>query len=115
VAISALSSGQTYAVRTAAGMRLPENIPALDAGIGEIGAIASDQSGNVYLAARLFAIVLRWDVNTGILTRVAGRGYAPGGDDGTALNAGFTSIGGVVVDQAGSVFISVQSAAHRAG
>ena len=70
--------GQTYTIETAAGGGLPVNIPGTSSSLGRIDGVATDRSGNVFMTVPDYAIVLRWDAATGLVTLVAGNGNVPG-------------------------------------
>jgi hypothetical protein len=76
-------------------------------------ACATDSSGNLYLADVANNVIRRVDINTGIITMVAGNGYYAGsssgtfsGDGGPALLAGINHPNGVAVDGAGNLYIA---------
>src|SRR5271157_5260563 len=95
--------GQTYAISTMAGGP-PANIPGTSTGSLYIAVVASDQAGNVFLAAQ--NAVLRLDGTTGILTPVAGNGtHGFSGDNGPATRAQLNGPSGVAVDSAGNLYI----------
>ena len=82
IAVSVL--GQTYTIETLAG-GLPVDVPAASAGLGPVVAVALDSSGNAFMILERFAVVVRLDVATGILTLVAGDGTRGcSGDSGPA-------------------------------
>jgi len=66
--------GQTYIGSIFAGTLVPENVPATSISLDNVAALASDSSGNIFLAVLSYAGVFRVDAKTGILTRVAGNG-----------------------------------------
>ena len=61
--------GQTYTASTFAGVWLPENLPGASVSLNQIGGVAVDAAGNVFLSLPRYAVVMRLDVTTGILTR----------------------------------------------
>jgi sugar lactone lactonase YvrE len=107
LAIACSALAQTYTIKTFAGGALPENLPGLSASLGGINGMAVDQTGNVYLSLGDYDIVVRFDANTGVLTRVAGTG-TPGfsGDNGPATSAQLANPTGVAIDSAGNLYIS---------
>src|SRR5580704_4826133 len=99
--------GQSYTVSTFAGVWLPENLSGVSVSLNQIGGIAVDAGGNVFLSLPQFAAVMRLDATTGILTRVAGtstNGFS--GDNGPAVNAQLYGPGALALDQAGNLYIA---------
>src|SRR5438874_1596166 len=83
----------------------PTPLAAVNASIGPILGVATDEAGNVYFSSD--NCVFRLEQQNGVLTRVAGNsraGYS--GDGGPAINAQLTFPGGVAVDGAGNLFIA---------
>jgi sugar lactone lactonase YvrE len=107
VAIASTALAQTYTIKTFAGGALPESLPALSASLGGINGVAVDSAGNVYLSLGDYDIVVRCDVNTSVLTRVAGTGI-PGfsGDNGPAASAQLANPTGIAIDSAGNLYIA---------
>jgi uncharacterized protein (TIGR03437 family) len=69
--------------------------------------VAIDSSGNVFIVAPDYNIVLRLDAKSGQLTIVAGNGTAGfSGDSGPATNAELYCPTGVAVDSAGNLYIA---------
>jgi sugar lactone lactonase YvrE len=71
------------------------------------GAVALDTAGDLFVVDS--GVVRKIDAQTGVLTTVAGRiiaGSGYSGDGGPAINAQFSTIGGLAVDQAGNIYIS---------
>jgi uncharacterized protein (TIGR03437 family) len=98
---------QTYTVSTFAGVWLPENLPAASVSLNQIGGVAVDAAGNVFLSLPTYAAVMRLDATTGILTRVAGNasnGFS--GDNGPAVNAQLYGPNGLALDPAGNLYIA---------
>jgi len=121
LAFAIAAPGQNYTIQTFAGGGVPQNIAAVSASLGAVTGIATDASGNVYIALPTYAAVVRMDV-TGTLTLVAGSGK-PGfsGDNGPATSAqlnlnvspaiaGICQCpipgGGLAVDSAGNLYIA---------
>jgi uncharacterized protein (TIGR03437 family) len=77
--------GQTYAVSTLGGIWLPENLPGASVSLNQIGGVAVDAAGNVFLSLPEYAAVMRLDATIGILTRVAGN--ASNGFSGDAADS----------------------------
>jgi uncharacterized protein (TIGR03437 family) len=69
--------------------------------------VAIDSSGNVFIVAPNYNIVLRLDATSGQLTIVAGNGTAgSSGDNGPATSAELDSPQGVAVDSSGNLYIA---------
>src|ERR1035441_6230665 len=87
-AVACSAMAQTYTMKTFAGGALPENVDGLSASLGGINGMAVDPAGNVYLSLGDYNVVVRCDVNTAVLTRVAGNGTSGfAGDGGPATSA----------------------------
>ncbi len=119
-----LLSGAILTVLTSSGLAggLPPNTPATSANIGQISAVTTDLSGNVFLSSFTsdpnsttnsvnYSVVTRLDAATGYLTLTAGTrisGFS--GDNGSATSAQLSSFGalpmGVAVDPAGNLYIA---------
>jgi sugar lactone lactonase YvrE len=105
-AMAGFASGQTYTIRSVAGV-LPVNVPGASAGLGALAGTAVDSAGNVFIAATDYHIVLRLDANSGVLTLVAGDGTIGfSGDNGPATSAQLNGPSGVAVDSAGNLYIA---------
>ena len=90
--------------------------PALQAGLSDVEGFALDGQGNLYLADRGFEDIRKVDLNTGIISTVAGvvgnvspTGYS--GDGGPATSATFNNLAGLAYDGAGDLTI-VDSGNH---
>jgi uncharacterized protein (TIGR03437 family) len=97
---------QTYTASTFAGVFVPENLPAVSVSLNEIGGVAVDSSGNVFLSLPYYAVVMRLDATTGILTRFAGNatnGFS--GDNGPAINAQLYNPRALTMDAAGNLYV----------
>ena len=69
--------------------------------------IALDKAGNLYVTDSDNHLVRRWDRITGRIERVAGVGVADyGGDGGAALEGGLSYPFGIIMDDAGSLFVA---------
>ncbi|MDE2889980.1 MAG: FG-GAP-like repeat-containing protein [Gemmatimonadota bacterium] len=86
--------------------------PAVSAVLGEIVALTIGPRGGLYIAdgldgqARGNNRVRRIDLDTGVITTLAGSGgFSFGGDDGLAVEAGMT-VEDVAVDASGNIFIA---------
>jgi sugar lactone lactonase YvrE len=89
--------------------------PATSAELNNPYAVAVDSSGNLYIADTYNRRIRKVDTS-GVITTVAGNGYAgPGdlggysGDGGPATSAELAQPFGVVVDNAGNIYISDQN------
>ena len=81
--------------------------PAIDARINRPGGLCFDKCGNLYFSMVDSYCVRRVDVNTRIVTTVAGDGILGfSGDNGPAVNARLFGPIGVAVDSQGNLFIS---------
>jgi len=107
VLLATAAFGQAYTASTFAGVWLPENLPGASVSLNQIGGVAVDAAGNVFLSLPRFAAVMRLDATTGILTRVAGNatnGFR--GDNGPAVNAQLNGPNGLALDPAGNLYIA---------
>ncbi len=107
VLLATAAFGQTYTASTFAGMWLPENLPGASVSLNQIGGVAVDAAGNVFLSLPKYAAVMRLDATSGILTRVAGNasnGFS--GDNGPAVNAQLYAPNGLALDPAGNLYIA---------
>jgi hypothetical protein len=82
--------------------------PALQAGLSDVEGLALDGQGNLYLADSYFQDIRKIDLNTGIISTVAGVanhvGYS--GDGGPATAATFYDPAGLAYDGAGHVTVA---------
>ena len=107
VLLATAAFGQTYNASIFAGVWLPENLPGASVSLNQIGGVAVDAAGNVFLSLPQYAAVMRLDTATGILTRVAGNasnGFS--GDNGPAINAQLYGPNGLALDPAGNLYIA---------
>ena len=107
VLLATAAFGQTYTASTFAGIWLPENLPGASVSLNQIGGVAVDAAGNVFLSLPQYAAVMRLDATTGILTRVAGNasnGFSC--DNGPAINAQLYGPNGLALDPAGNLYIA---------
>jgi len=98
---------QTYTASVFAGTFVPENLPAASVSLSDIGGIAVDPNGNIFLSLTESAVVMRLDAATGILTRFAGNatnGFS--GDHGPAANAQLYVPLALSFDPAGNLYIA---------
>ncbi|MGA3236246.1 MAG: hypothetical protein ABSG03_08085 [Bryobacteraceae bacterium] len=104
LAVSSITSAQTYTISTFAGGALPVDIPGTSASLSP-QSVASDPAGNLFFVNQ--NTVMRLDAATGILTRVAGNGATGfSGDNGPATSAQLYFPNGVAVDSAGNLYIA---------
>src|SRR6202162_4229511 len=107
VLLATAAFGQTYTASTFAGVWLPENLPGASVSLNQIGGVAVDAAGNVFLSLPPYAGVMRLDATTGILTRVAGNASnGCSGDNGPAVNAQLYGPNGLALDSAGNLYIA---------
>jgi uncharacterized protein (TIGR03437 family) len=107
VLLATAAFGQTYTASTFAGVWLPENLPGAFVSLNQIGGVAVDAAGNVFLSLPQYAAVMRLDAKTGILTRVAGNATSGfSGDNGPAVNAQLYGPSGLALDPAGNLYIA---------
>src|ERR1700689_4609652 len=107
VLLATAAFGQTYTASTFAGVWLPENLPGASVSLNQIGGVAVDAAGNVFLSLPEDAAVMRLDATTGILARVAGNGTNGfSGDNGPAVNAQLYGPSGLALDSAGNLYIA---------
>ena len=107
VLLATAAFGQTYTASTFAGMWLPENLPGASVSLNQIGGVAVDAAGNVFLSLPKYAAVMRLDATSGILTRVAGNasnGFS--GDNGPVVNAQLYAPNGLALDPAGNLYVA---------
>jgi sugar lactone lactonase YvrE len=70
-------------------------------------AIATDGTGNVYIADNANRTVRKINISTGIVTKIAGSGlFGYSGDGGSALEASFGEPSGIAVDAQGNIYIA---------
>jgi uncharacterized protein (TIGR03437 family) len=107
ILLATAALGQTYTASTFAGVWLPENLPGASVSLNQIGGVAVDAHGNVFLSLPQYAAVMRLDAVTGILTRVAGNatnGFS--GDNGPAIDAQLYRPNGIALDPSGNLYIA---------
>jgi hypothetical protein len=86
------------------GQQIADSLPAFSIKIDSIRSLAVDKSGNVYLGADFK--ILKLDIASGKVFRIAGKDETYWGDGGLALNAGFTGIRSIAFDPEGNLFIA---------
>jgi len=107
LAVACSAFGQTYTINTIAGGVLPVNVQGTSASIGTAQGVAVDSSGNVFIVAPDYNLVLRLGATSGELTVAAGNGTAGfSGDNGPAASAELYAPHGVAVDSAGNLYIA---------
>ena len=87
--------------------------PATSIDLDSPGGLAVDSSGNLYIANAWG--IRKVDVNTGLMTTVAGDPNLAGshsGDGGPAMSAGLDGPSGVAVDSQGNLYITEATYAH---
>ena len=95
-----------------------DNGPATAASIDSPNGLALDPAGNLYIADTHNGRVRKMNAATGVITTVAGAGFANGnvqmfgGDNGAATAAGLALPRGLTIDAAGDLYLS-DSANHR--
>jgi uncharacterized protein (TIGR03437 family) len=83
-----------------------DNGPATQAGINDPTGVCVDAAGNVYITDT-FNGRIRRVTQDGIITTVAGNGFASyAGDGGRALNASFSFPRAVIADSSGNVYVA---------
>jgi hypothetical protein len=82
--------------------------PALQAGLSDVEGLALDGQGNLYLADSYFQDIRKIDLNTGIISTVAGVANQVGysGDGGPATAATFYDLAGLAYDGAGHLTVA---------
>ena len=100
------ASAQQTIITTVAGGNIPNNLPAVSAIIDAPTGVTTDNSGNLYIAARGANLILKVNA-AGVLTTVAGNGTAGfSADGGLATSSRLAAPWGVVKDASGDLFIS---------
>jgi uncharacterized protein (TIGR03437 family) len=92
---------------TVAGGGVPDNLPGTATGLGYVSGLTVDSSGNLFLVIQ--GLILKLNLSTGLLTRVAGKGTLGfSGDSGPATNAqlsvGDVAVPGIAVGASGDVY-----------
>jgi len=105
-----VAAGTGYISTAAGGGSEGDGYQAVNAILGSPSGVATDSSGNVYIADQDDQRVRRVSASTGIITTVAGNGvYGFSGDGGTAANAMLYNPYGVAVDTSGNLYIADQA------
>jgi sugar lactone lactonase YvrE len=103
--VSASGIISTFAGNGTAGF--VDNVPATDAEFGNPTGVVVDKAGNVYISDNNNHCIRKVDASTGIITTVAGNGFAGySGDGGPATNAELNHPYDVAVDGQGNLYIS---------
>ncbi len=97
-------AGNGYYNPNAGGGYFGDGGPATNAELANLGGVAVDASGNLFVAETEYNVILKVATN-GIITTVVG-GTNGLGDGGAATNAGLFAPWGVAVDASGSLFIA---------
>lgn len=106
--IPTLAHGQqSWTIQTFAGGG-PNNIPASGTAVGDVGGVATDSTGTLYISGSFEGEV--WKVVNGNVVIVAGAGVGPGqysyaGDGGPATEATLFSARKIAFDQNGNFFL----------
>ena len=99
-------TGGDWTIDTVAGGAIGDNGPAIQAWLNGPSGLATDDSGNLYIAVALNHRIHRVD-SSGTITTVAGTGESGfSGDNGPAVDARLSFPHGVAVDGAGNLYIS---------
>ena len=109
---TAIQAQQQHTITTVAG-GIPNNITALQVGVGTPARVFKDSAGNLYISTMVVGdeglygnVVYKVDPS-GQLTTVAGNGTEGfSGDGGPATNAALSGPQGVYIDSAGNIFIA---------
>lgn len=84
-----------------------DNGRAITASLNQPSAVAADSNGNLYIADTANSAIRKVDLQTGLITTVAGNGTAGfSGDNGPASAAQLDQPRGITVDPLGNLFIS---------
>jgi uncharacterized protein (TIGR03437 family) len=106
--LGAQTANQPRMITTIAGTDFAfpaQPLPAVNAPLGAVTAVAVDHSGNLYLSDSGNHMVLRVDGN-GTLSVIAGNGIArSSGDGGPAVSASLAAPGSLAIDGGGNVFL----------
>jgi len=112
VCVATAIRAQQHTITTVAG-GIPNNIAALQVGVGTPARVFKDSAGNFYISTMadgtggLYGNVVYKVDSSGLLTTVAGNGTEGfSGDDGPATNAALSGPEGMFVDSAGNIFIA---------
>ncbi len=106
--ISVSTGNISTVVGTGTGGNSGDGGQATAAQIANLGGIAVDDSGNIYMALTVFNIVRKVKAATGIITTIAGKTGSGGflGDGGAATAARFNNITSVTVDKKFNVYLA---------
>jgi gliding motility-associated-like protein len=86
-----------------------DNGPAIAARLNVPAGIVFDLQGNLLIADQDNYVIRKLNVQTGIITRIAGTGVGGHqGDGGPALNAQLYGPSGIAIDKAGNIYIAEQ-------
>ncbi len=105
--IDAINGIITTVVGTGAGGYTGDGGLATSATMGTVVALTVDPTGNIYLADADNNVVRKVDVNTGIISTIAGTGVGGfSGDGGPAISAQFAFPVGISIDVNGNLYVS---------
>jgi sugar lactone lactonase YvrE len=110
LAICSTGGAQQYVISTIADGGSIEGVQGLSTNLqGGPGRIAVDTGGNVFVAMPTDHVVLRFDAETGLLTRVAGnymQGFSGDGGPATAAQLSLSFLSGIALDSADNLYIA---------
>lgn len=111
IAIGSIGGSDAQSIRTIAGGRTPEGLPAALAPFSYTQKIAIDEAGTLFISSdnRIWSV----DPETGLVTAFAGNGQTGfAGDGGPATKALFFEAMGIAVDRDGNVYIGDRASAR---
>lgn len=104
---------QAQIITTVAGTGVPgnsgDNGPATAARLNVPTGIVFDLQGNLLIADQDNYVIRKLNIQTGVITRIAGTGSGGhNGDGGPAINAQLYGPSGIAIDKAGNIYIAEQ-------